>query len=860
MNKRIKPLVATLVTTASLAGFGKEIYSNDFATRSSHKDMPGSQWYEMTYATTCPAPLCYHYGNSLTTYTPMSAYKDLTKMQDGWTLAVGPETRRYVDFAIRKMDGSDNPCASAYNISGQDGQFGSGLAIQPLYNVFSNGRLRISADLKAPATLGSGSDANFRVMLLRDRANPPSTYTLGPAALSFGIMEDCHTLRAVGDSNWGYSTRIPDSGNVDKTHWWRFVIDCNLDANTYVLTVYDMGTTQPTLATPTPTTPYGTAANGHLISTATAGSITALGLQSVYATYRTVTSDTTADLCPSYDNIRIWWRTDDGAFDASNLFYENDFATRRVRTLMTLGSTADYSSSLVPTNAETYVFGEGYATSVANDTSNLAPATSGKTTGRDDWLQISYSSSNCGKIYSSGEAGRNVLAAILKPSPSAYYARVNHPIGTTIDSAYVKVEYDLRTMKEWGNYGNGSWVAYLGLDDSNGFPGNVRFGISTDTWPNRGKFFPYYKGSGTPLKVTSTSLTASSWYRFRIVANRSTGKLSLAMYALDSSSGSLNRAVPEDPVFTVDDVAFDGTKAITHYSFSGYDIGSTYALAPLLDNVRIWTGEDGSNWNLVYQNDFNKRVRYGQRTVEEAKMLAKDIDRVGLDGWIRRGAGTGDMYIRNAANPYVTVESESSFAHAVHTLKPVKKGKITVRADIRPPSRMTDKADYPGCVYIGGDEYAQGQIGQQSSLRTFTDAAFGCFGFARSGSIEKMDFYNHAVLFAKGGAGEVLDTASADLTSWYRFVATFDLDAKTWRVDVYNQGTVQPTADSADGTLVKSFEDLTFVNDDPSGFSAIGIAGGGTTGDKPLEVDKRSVLFDNIKVTGDDFGMLMLLK
>lgn len=866
MNKRIKPLIVAQVALASLSGFGRDIYTNDFASRSSHRPMPGGQWYETPYAIATPSPLAYYFTDGVNSFTPMTAYGKLSDIQDGWVEQVGPATERGVEFFVRKMSGSDNPCACASSPKAKYNQYTAGQIVQSFYNSFRSGWMRLSVDLKCPTAIGKSSDEGIRVALVYDKSNPSHT-TGWSAPLHVGMIFGCKWLSALGYSDAGFR-HVTESENFDRTHWYRLVCDINLDitvpysdSKALKFAAYDMGTTQPTLLTPTPSTPIGTSSGYMGYSYAANGGISGIALYSGRATYHTTGSDgtVTADNCPAYDNIRIWWRPDAGTFGDDELFYENDFSTRRVRTFAPVASHADYADVLVETNVETYVFAEGYSTSTQNGTSNLAPATSGKTTGRDDWLQISYAS-NYGKIYSSGEAGRNVLAAILTPSPSAYYARVNHPIGTTIDSAYVKVEYDLRTMKEWGNYGNGSWVAYLGLDDSNAFPGLVRCGVGTDSWANRGKFFPYYKGSGTAVKDTSTSLSASSWYRLRIVANRTTGKFSYSMYELGTTSGTFDRTVPEEPVFSVDDIDFDRTKAFTHYSFSGYDLGSTYALAPLLDNVRIWKGEDGSNWNLVYQNDFNKRVRYGVQTVQEAKVLAEDVNRVGMDGWIRRGAGTGDMYLRNAANPYVTIESETSFAHAVHTLKPTKKGKITVRADIRPPSRMTDAADYPGCVYVGGDEYAQGEIGQQEGLRTFTDAALGCFGFARSGAIERTFFYTHAVLFAKGGAGEVLDTANVDLTNWYRFVATFDLDAKTWRVDVYKQGTAQPTADSADGTLVKSFEDLTFVNDDPSGFSAIGIAGGGTTGDSPLEVDKRSVLFDNIKITGDDFGMLMLLK
>lgn len=857
--------MAAVAALFASAGYGRDHYINDFATRTSVKPMPGGQWYSTAYSTELPAPLAYRFSQTTTNMTPLSAYGDLAKMQDGWVMAVGPDKRRYVDFWVRTMEGSDNPCACASNLKAYYNQYGSGMILQPLYNSFSNGYLRVSADFKAPSSLGSASDENMRVLLLRESANPPRTYSLGPSAATFGIVEGCTALRATGASGWGYSERIPESGNVDKTHWFRLVFDADIGKRTYALTAYDMGTQQPTLETATPSAPYGAADNGHLPALS-GDPISAIAFYTVSATYRSTASDgtVTAENCPAVDNIRVWWRATEGSFDESSLCYENDFSTRRVRTLGTDAKSAEYVSSLVETDAETYVFAEGYATSVQNDTSNLAPYnpySSLTAAGRDDWLQVK-DGRHLGKVYATGRAGGNVLALILSPGYANFYARINHPIGTAIDTQYMKVECDVRTQSEWANYGNGSWLAYLGLYDNYAFsPFAARVGFTTSSWSNNSKFFPYYRGSGNQVKDTNTELKPSTWYRIRVICNRSTGKLRYEMYELDSDSGAFDRAVPDTPAYSIDNVDFDGTKVVTHYSFEAYDIGNTFATAPLLDNVRIWKGTDGENWDLVYQNDFNRRVRYGVQTVQEAKLLAENIDRVGMDGWIRRGAGAGDMYVRrNASNPYVTIESECDSAHAVHAFKAVKNGNVTVRADIRPPSRMTDKATYPGCVYVGGDEYAQGQIGVQTGLRTFTDAALGCFGFARSGAIQKMDFYNHATLFAKDGTGEHLDSVDVDLTSWYRFVAAFDMDAKTWKLDVYNQGTTQPTESSPNGTLVKTFEGLTFVYNDPTGLSAIGIAGGGTTGDKPLEADKGSVLFDNISVVGDDVGFVLSFK
>ena len=863
MNILKRLLVSAFAAELALVGFGRGLYSNAFDARTSRAEVPGKQWYCTHYSTSIPSQLAYSYAQTTTNLTPLSAYADLSKIQDGWTLAVGPEREHGTDFFIRTCTGSDNPCACSSNPKEKWNQYTQGMIVQPLYNAFTHGRMRVAVDMKWPSEVGTTQAQEIRVMLLYDKANPSKTYSFGPSPASFGMVYG--NLSCLGRGDFGFRNIT----TFDRNTWYRLVLDVNLDSvalpinyGDMVLTAYNMGTTQPTLSTPTPATPVGTV-NGPLqLSMAENGAVSGIGFISGRATYKTTSSDGTIypDQCPAIDNLRIWWRPDAGSFDESNLFYENDFATRRVRNVSFGSVAADYASALVTTNSETYVFEPAYAKGQANTTGNLALFTSGKTTGHDDWQSIAYIYSQF-SVYDLSEAGGNVLMGVQPPgTPKDYIARFCHPIGTSISSSFVKLEFDIRVPGKQAHYGNGIWANFVALDAGNDFADPVRLGIRSSSWnPSAPVYSPMYR-EGSDKIDTAHTLKARTWYRARAVLNRNTGLMDCSFYELGGMSGPLDRSVPETAAVTISGKSFDTSKNYSYVGVSGYDFGNDYDSAYIVDNIRIWKGTDGSAWDLVYQNDFNRRVRYGQHVVQEAKLLPEDVNRVGFDGWVRRGAGAGDMYVRNASNPYVTIESEGGFAHAVHTFKARKRKKVTVRADIRPPSRMTNKAEYPGCIYVGGDEYAQGEIGTQAGLHTFTDRALGCFGFARSGNIEKLDFYNHATLFVKDGSGEHLDSADADLASWHRFVATFDLDAKSWRLDVYKQGTAQSAADSADGTLVKSFDGLTFAYDDPTGLSAIGIAGGGTTGDKPLEADKRSVLFDNIKVEVEDSGFLLWME
>lgn len=844
MNRIIKPLTLALAASILYVGFGRDVYSNDFASRTSHNDIPGKQWYETSYV--WPAYLCYPNRVNVTNCTSLSAYKDLGKVQDGWSLVPYPATGRIVEFRNLTNTDVSNPYAAAVNWTERSMNWGVGMMQQPLYNAFSTGFLRVSVDMKCPPSIGGSADEGFRLSLLFAAADPIKTATTGPSAVSFGMVEGCKTLRGAGASGWGYSDRIPASGTFDRSHWYRLIVDLELTTGLYTLTAYDMGTAQPSITDPTPATPYGVGEGHGNPVTAARGPVTSIGFYSYNATRYSV--DSTGKVvpaeCPAMDNIRLWWRADAGTFDNSNLVYENDFSTRRVRSLFSCGKSADYTDELVETNSEAYAFWD-VATKDVPYSVNL---TSSSTGGRDGWRRVSNDYHNTTVIDSQG-AGGNVLGAVQKDSQ--YYVRERQAIGSAFDSGFLKYECDLRTPSAWTGWVAIYWsAAVLG---PSGLSSAIRMGYGAKS--KDGKFHPYYlPGSGSAV-ISDTELKASTWYRVRAIFNKTAQTFSYALYELGAESGSFDRSVPEQPVFSVPNIAY--SLEIVDHGFFAYDYGKTYEKAHLIDNIRIWRGVDGTNWNLVYQNDFNRRIRYGVQTVQEGNLLPEDVNRTRLDGWIRRGAGNAECFLRNASNPCVTIEGEGSFAHAVHALKPVKKGKVVVRADIRPPTRMTGKATYPGCVYVGGDAYAQGEIGTAAGLRTFTDAAAGCFGFTRSGTATTLGYYSSAKLFAKDGAGESVANAAVDLTNWYRFVATFDLDAKTWRADVYNQGTTQPTADSANGTLVTSFEDLTFAFDDPSGFSAIGFAGGGTTGSDPLAADKRGVLFDNLKVVGDDFGLLL---
>jgi len=521
-----------------------------------------------------------------------------------------------------------------------------------------------------------------------------------------------------------------------------------------------MGTTQPSLTTPTPSTVFGTASGSSALVTTATGPVCGLGLEMYRSTRYSRDSDNALILadCPCIDNIRVWWRAPETgtAFSDADLCYENDFKTRRVRTLSQGTTSTDYSSALVETTTDTYTYWD-YVSKSANNVASAVNLVKGYTAGRDGWKPKSYTPCSYRVVYTS-EDGGNVLAAI-RVNNSDHYSKISHQLGQTISSGKVRLEYDFRTPDAWVNYFNSHHLSIrlgdatqCGLNASDG-ASLVNTGFGGASGYAASDVYPYVMANDT-----SFTLSKSTWYRARVVADLSTRTFDYELYLLGSVSGPLDRTVPATPVFTKTGVGFSSSTAttITSIAVHGYDIGKTYAGAFLVDNIRLWKGTDGTNWDIVFQTDFNKRVFYGRTTVQRGDLLDADVNRVGLDAWIRRGSGSAEMYLlKTTDNPCVVIDGEGTGAEAVHTLgKTVTKGKVVVRADIRPPSRMTTKAPYPAAIYAGGDEYAQGETCTSSARRLFRNAAFGAFGFSRAGSAGDLNYYSQVKPFVKGADGE----------------------------------------------------------------------------------------------------------
>ena len=870
---------------ACLAG-AETLYRNDFSTRTSADPIPRADWFVKDYA--YPAALFFSYANN-GMYLPTLPYSNLERVQDGWAKTMGSNhNAQLVNFRTRTDADPENPFASFSNQSGLYAADQEAMAVQTFHNAFDTGVLRISADLRGPSKWGLSSPY-FRVKPLFEEKISPGSTSYAPYAMSFGVEPGSggNKLQVVG-SNGDWSSpvalgRVAADGQP-ADHWYRFVADLDLDASTYACRVYDLGTDQPGSDTATPAATLGTEQKGKLYRrVADQGPVCGIGLHSKNASAYSLTSATDNALnlsnAPCADNLRVWWKPAGRAadFGADDLVYENDFAMRRYRTVVgASASSSAYASALAVPSRDTYGYWQTCTTGQVfrskDVTSRNLVGTSKKAVGKDGWTLTLDKPLNAATVVATDEPGGQMLAF----AEGGDFVKIAHPIGRTISSGKVLCECDLRTPDKWYNTSR-TFTLCLGNDslavtENAGYA--IRAGISGISNTIETAFHPYAyidTAAGGSRTLSDILLSPSTWYRVRIVADLASKTYDYDLYELGAKSGSFDRAVPETPVCHRGGLGFfsaNNLTAFTTLAIYAYASGSDWKGAEVIDNIRIATGTDGATWTTVYRNDFTTRTRYGARTTSEAALLPAEIDRAGLAGWMRRGVYTGGLVVRDAGNPCVASENEVNIVHAVHTLgRPVTRGKVTVRADIRPPTRSTSYSTQVARVYVGGDEYAQGEVGtykaeRGGTLRSFLEAAAGYFGFARAGDPNTVNYYTKfaPVAFSANGAqtGPVLSDAA--LTHWYRFVAAFDVGKHVWRVDVYDQGTTQPGIDDANGTPVTAFTDLGFTNTDPTGISAFGLATGASGGTDLLAPDTKGVLFDNLVVERTPPGLMVIFR
>ena len=180
--------------------------------------------------------------------------------QDNWTRVYSSESATFVDWA------DSNP-ALTFARNGSETW-----AVQDIGQTVKKGLLVAQADIRPPkGWIESGASTYVRLggdALRQSPLRRDENYFLNNIAMGFGFKNtnsgkrgNIYTNSTIaafqGDLNAGGAMTNAEV-DVDTTHWYRFVATTAVSKNHYDVSVYDMGTEHPTLATPTPAEPVAT--------------------------------------------------------------------------------------------------------------------------------------------------------------------------------------------------------------------------------------------------------------------------------------------------------------------------------------------------------------------------------------------------------------------------------------------------------------------------------------------------------------------------------------------------------------------------------------------------------------------------
>ena len=137
------PLFAAAFAAAPAAA--GPLYANDFATRRSSDATPSGRWMEADYVTGALV-------RAVDSVDANSPYNTATEYQDAWTMKNG-YAHSAVQFKVAADGGNQGALVNVK--SGGTLQSSATIAMQPFYNEFTNGHLKISVDIRTPALTNS---------------------------------------------------------------------------------------------------------------------------------------------------------------------------------------------------------------------------------------------------------------------------------------------------------------------------------------------------------------------------------------------------------------------------------------------------------------------------------------------------------------------------------------------------------------------------------------------------------------------------------------------------------------------------------------------------------------------------------
>lgn len=862
-------------------------YQNDFTTRTS-APAPSGEWLEIPYVI----------GNLVDNYNstapdPVTPFAG-TGFQDSWFKAT--IENKYIPSVISVTNNSSGVSANQYLRFGHSADLcdATGIA-HPFYNTFSTGVLRMQADLRAPSkwfgkkSADVNGNGTIRIMPIGAAALATPNWVEAPKAfMQFGLQKpnrdgtDLTTVMPVALSGNGSAGggNINGSGPFGGDHWFRIVIDMDLEKNKFSGFVYDQGTDHPNLTDANGTKQKTFTDLGAYWSLAKAGPIAGFAIR--YTDIKTVVGSNLG--CPSVDNIVCSWKAP-GATDFVK-FYENDFSTRRYRVITPAGTT---SHTYVREAAKTSTSYQPYANITASTSTNLVkqilPAYEGNNyvrqpEGAGTWRRANGGGAQVGVVtYASGNP-----ALQFSDGTGTTYAIASQTLGEPVTSGKVCLSCDVRTPDKW--YWSSYTGAYtmFGSDTLWGAHNSVisaaslsRYGIQAPA--NKTTQFNVTIIDAASSRIDETvSLKPNTWYRVSQVVDIDAWTMSGEIHEIGASPIGMDASATGGKVHEVKDAPMRGEKtAIAAFALTAYGAGaSTKDNPPNLrhvyyDNVKVWKNWDESTHtgDLIYKDDFKTVTRYYASQMRGKLIGTYNMDN-GQDHWIRRNNGASAVWITSGANPCVAAGDPASHSYAVQDLGSGYKDRVIVQADMRSPASWLNGGVRAAQIDIGGDRFLNGNRGTAnvSSNKAFTSFLYGAFGFGNNSAQNGVGLFTGAQLrfstLDENGAAAFVHPktlTTAELSHWFRFKVTFDLKAGTYDVKVYDQGAHPASASTPNGSLYYSASGLKIrIPAETRGVTSICLNTYGNQYVAPYDIeDPGLALYDNLKVSNPK-GLAIILR
>ncbi len=674
-------------------------YANDFSTRTSGAT-PSDRWMESAYI---PGALARPVSSAGDAYNIPTAY------QDGWTMKAGL-ARTTVSFTVVDDGGNQaalaNPTSSSYITDGT-------VAMQPFYNEFTDGVLKISADIRIPAATAFDPSAvmhTYLVPVYKSGMDIEASGLSGKYPMRMGVTHQSDgnqfNLRAaahVGNGSGGstYLGRTDSQNAIESGRWVRYEAILDLSACTCTATFGDLSTAHPTSDDmPSSTVDFRTWVSGTETTTlpfvtptsAETGGVAGLGL------YISGFKQAAAADAPMFDNIAVSWKAP-GAADFAPV-YENDFSMRRYRQVEPVGATSG-TYALAPTTntVQSAFYGRATVDGVHavndSDSRKLVPnyESGGPYVGQDGWRRLG------GKLYFTlvdpnasttyGWENATVLRATSSADKgSADTARgcIAAPLGTSLTSGKVRLYFDIMTPSRWyypSDLSQNFCGVYLGaagdaeptanaalntvLDGRGAFGGGIH---CNDTANNPSSTFRWiYTASSTFMGGQKRDYPSNPiycrWYRFKATADLDAKTYEMEAYFI----GATGRVMSATSMLSEDNLRCRHANGSFHGNAPAAIDTVFIALqsAAKYTKTATRTGESVNyasyplfdNIRVCRVNEdgtdgaeiYSCTFEYGYRTaVRGAAALAASTDRDGADRWIRRGNASGQIDVIDAGN------------------------------------------------------------------------------------------------------------------------------------------------------------------------------------------------------------------